>query len=103
MHQSISLLSVESRAITVRVPGVLEQAVEDHRKIAGRSAGKPVAARSAMHRHLENVRVSLFAARDAQEAAEDRIATQGFQRSHGLSERRGEMNPCRVRDLDGHR
>jgi hypothetical protein len=30
-----------------------------------------------MHRHLENVRVSLFAALDAQEADEGRITTPG--------------------------
>ncbi len=78
VHQSISLLSVESRAITVRVPGVLDQAVEDHRKIANAICSrKPVAARRAMHRHLENVRVSLFAALDAQEADEGRITTPG--------------------------
>ncbi len=70
VHQSISLLSVESRAITVRVPGVLDQAVEDHRRIARAiSAREPAAAQRAMHQHLENVRVSLFAALDAQAGA----------------------------------
>jgi DNA-binding FadR family transcriptional regulator len=70
VHQSISMLSVESRAITVRVPGVLDQAVEDHRKIARAICSrKPAAAQRAMHTHLENVRVSLFAAVDALEAS----------------------------------
>ena len=69
--QSISLLSVESRAITVRIPGVLDQAVEDHDRIAKAICSrKPAAAQKAMHGHLENVRVALFAALDAKDAAE---------------------------------
>ena len=69
--QSIGKLSVESRAITVRVPGILDQAVVDHRKIASAiCARKPAAAQKAMHRHLDHVRVSLFAALDAQDAAD---------------------------------
>ncbi len=69
VHQSISLLSVESRAITMRVPGVLDQAVGDHRRIANAiCARKPAAAQRAMHRHLEFVRVSLFDALDARDA-----------------------------------
>ena len=69
--QSISLLSVESRAITVRIPGILDQAVEDHDRIAKAICSrKPAAAQKAMHRHLENVRVALFAALDAKDAAE---------------------------------
>jgi GntR family transcriptional regulator, transcriptional repressor for pyruvate dehydrogenase complex len=68
--QSISLLSVESRAITVRVPGVLDQAVHDHHRIADAIGARDrVAAQTAMHDHLEGVRVSLFAALDAQDAA----------------------------------
>lgn len=71
VHQSISLLSVESRAITVRVPGVLEQAVEDHRRIARAICSrKPAAAHRAMGQHLENVRVALFAAVDALQASD---------------------------------
>jgi DNA-binding FadR family transcriptional regulator len=75
VHQSISLLSVESRAITIRVPGVLEQAVEDHRRIAEAiCARNPAEAREAMHRHLENVRVSLFSALEAKDGKAKKAA-----------------------------
>jgi GntR family transcriptional regulator, transcriptional repressor for pyruvate dehydrogenase complex len=75
VHQSIALLSVESRAITIRVPGVRERAVEDHRKIAKAiCARKPEAARRAMHRHLESVRESLFAAVEAERKSGERAA-----------------------------
>lgn len=68
LHQSISMLSVESRAITVRIDGIREQAVEDHERIARAVASRePDAAQRAMHQHLENVRVQLFAAVDADE------------------------------------
>lgn len=68
LHQSISMLSVESRAITVRIDGIREQAVDDHKRIARAVASrKPAAAQRAMHQHLENVRVQLFAAVDADE------------------------------------
>jgi GntR family transcriptional regulator, transcriptional repressor for pyruvate dehydrogenase complex len=69
---SIRRLSVESRTITVRVPGVLEQAVDDHRRIARAICSRrPDAARKAMARHLEHVRTSLFASVDAHDGAGD--------------------------------
>ncbi len=70
--QSISLLSVESRAITVRVPGILDQAVADHEQIAAAVCSRdPEAAREAMRGHLEHVRVSLFAALDARDSGRE--------------------------------
>ena len=65
LHQSISILSAESRAITVRIDGIREQAVEDHARIAGAiESHDPAAAERAMREHLENVRIELFAAVD---------------------------------------
>ena len=53
---SISRLGLASRRRTVEIPGVREQAVEDHRAIvAALKARDPEAARQAMLRHLENI------------------------------------------------
>jgi DNA-binding FadR family transcriptional regulator len=65
LYQSISMLSAESRAITVRIDGIREQAVEDHTRIARAiAARKSSAAEKAMRAHLENVRVQLLAVVD---------------------------------------
>jgi GntR family transcriptional repressor for pyruvate dehydrogenase complex len=65
LHQSISMLSAESRAITVRIDGIREQAVDDHTRIArAMMSRKASAAEQAMREHLENVRVQLLAVVD---------------------------------------
>jgi GntR family transcriptional repressor for pyruvate dehydrogenase complex len=68
LHQSIAMLSAESRAITIRIDGIREQAGEDHARIvrALESRDAP-AAEAAMRAHLENVRIKLFAVVDGEQ------------------------------------
>jgi GntR family transcriptional repressor for pyruvate dehydrogenase complex len=59
---SISALGVESRAHTVQIPGVAEQTLKDHTRIAEAMAARdPHAAREAMSTHIVNVRDAVAA------------------------------------------
>jgi GntR family transcriptional repressor for pyruvate dehydrogenase complex len=62
VHKSISTLSVESRNITARLPGVAAQAIEDHTEIVSAIRSRDAAAaEGAMHRHLSQVRDAALA------------------------------------------
>jgi len=57
IQDSISTLAVESRAITVELPGVAEQALDDHAAIVeALNARDPDRAQAAMREHIEHVR-----------------------------------------------
>jgi GntR family transcriptional regulator, transcriptional repressor for pyruvate dehydrogenase complex len=56
LHESISALAVESRSLTVELPGVARQTVHDHEAIAQAIADRdPDRAREAMRRHLQSL------------------------------------------------
>jgi GntR family transcriptional regulator, transcriptional repressor for pyruvate dehydrogenase complex len=56
LHESISALAVESRNLTVELPGVVRRSVHDHEAIAQAiSERDPDRAREAMRRHLQSL------------------------------------------------
>jgi len=56
LHESISALGVESRSLTVELPGVAHRTVHDHEAIAQAiSQRDPDRAREAMRRHLQSL------------------------------------------------
>ena len=63
LHESIAALTLESRTITVELPGVIQVAVEEHEPIAQALLDRNApAAEAAMRRHLEHVRDMVLAA-----------------------------------------
>ena len=65
LHESIGALTLESRTITVQLPGVTERTAEDHAGIARAILARDAAAAErAMRQHLEHVLEAAMAALD---------------------------------------